>query len=206
VGPSFLAGLLAGYGVAIPVGAIAILIVDLAIRRGFRVAAAAGAGAATADFVYATLATMGGAAAAAILEPWARPLRIVAVGALLGIGLRGLVALLLSRGSGAAEAGVTMGVRGTYARFVGLTVLNPTTVVYFAALILALPQLASGPAARLAFIAGAFLASLSWQTVLAGVGAVAHHRLPARFQAGLTLVGSLAICAFAVALLRDLPA
>ena len=43
---AFWEGVLAGYGIAIPVGAIAILIVDLGLRRGFQPAFMAGAGAA----------------------------------------------------------------------------------------------------------------------------------------------------------------
>jgi hypothetical protein len=53
-------------------------------------------------------------------------------------------------------------------------------------------------------VVGAFLASLSWQTLLAAVGAVAHHRLPARFQLGLSLLGNVMICGFAAALARSL--
>jgi threonine/homoserine/homoserine lactone efflux protein len=201
---SFVAGALAGYAIAIPVGAIAILIVELGIRRGFRVAAAAGAGAATADFAYATIAIVGGVAVAAALEPWARPLRVVAIGALLGIGLRGLIGTLVRPGRVPAAAAVSTGVVPTYARFVALTMLNPATVIYFAALILALPDLGDDALERVAFVLGAFLASLSWQTMLAALGAVAHHRLPARFQVGLSLVGNLAICGFAVALAGSL--
>ena len=33
---AFLAGVIAGYGVAVPVGAIAVLIVDASLRRGLR--------------------------------------------------------------------------------------------------------------------------------------------------------------------------
>lgn len=46
---SFVAGTVAGYGAAIPVGAAAILIIQTGIRSGFPPAASAGAGAATAD-------------------------------------------------------------------------------------------------------------------------------------------------------------
>lgn len=201
---SFLAGALAGYAIAIPVGAIAILIVEIGIRRGFRVAAAAGAGAATADFTYATIAVVGGSAVAAALEPWSRPLRVVAIGALLGIGLRGMIGMFVARDRVPAAAALSTGVLPTYVRFVALTMLNPATVVYFAALILALPDLGEGPFERAAFVIGAFLASLSWQTVLAAAGAVAHHRLPRRFQTVLSLVGNLAICGFAVVLAGDL--
>ena len=52
---------MAGYGIAIPVGAIAILIVDMGLRRGFGLGFMAGAGAAAADFIYASLAAVAGA-------------------------------------------------------------------------------------------------------------------------------------------------
>jgi threonine/homoserine/homoserine lactone efflux protein len=201
---SFAAGALAGYAIAIPVGAIAVLIVELGIRRGFRTAAAAGAGAATADFAYATIAVVGGVAVAAALEPFSRPLRVVAIGALLGIGLRGLIGILVGRERVPAAAALSTGIVPTYARFVALTMLNPATVIYFAALILALPDLGDGAVERVAFVLGAFVASLSWQTVLAALGAVAHQRLPARFQVALSLVGNLAICGFAIALASSL--
>jgi threonine/homoserine/homoserine lactone efflux protein len=93
---------------------------------------------------------------------------------------------------------------GTYLRFLGLTLLNPATVVYFAALILALPDLGRGPGERTAFVAGAFVASLSWQLVLASVSAFAHHRLPPRFQVGVSILGNVLICGFAVLLALDL--
>jgi threonine/homoserine/homoserine lactone efflux protein len=46
-----LAGLVAGYAIAIPVGAIAVLIIHTALTQGLRAGLAAGAGAATADLV-----------------------------------------------------------------------------------------------------------------------------------------------------------
>lgn len=201
---SFVAGALAGWAIAIPVGAIAVLIVEIGIRRGFRVAAAAGAGAATADGLYATLAAVGGTALAAFLEPLEAPLRAVAIAALLAIGIRGL--LLVTIGPRAVPGTAVMPVRvaGTYIRFLGLTLLNPQTVVYFAALILALPDLGRGPGERAAFVAGAFLASLSWQLSLAAVSAVAHHRLPPGFQLGISILGNALICGFAVLLALDL--
>jgi threonine/homoserine/homoserine lactone efflux protein len=204
VATSFVAGALAGWAIAIPVGAIAVLIVEIGIRRGFAVAAAAGAGAASADGLYATLAAVGGTALAAFLEPLEAPLRVVAIGALLAIGIRGL--LLVTIGPRAVPGSAVMPVRvaGTYVRFLGLTLLNPQTVVYFAALILALPDLGRGPGERAAFVAGAFLASLSWQLVLAAVSAVAHHRLPPGFQLGISILGNALICGFAVLLALDL--
>ena len=211
---AFVAGALAGYAIAIPVGAIAVLIVEAGVRRGFQVAAAAGAGTATADFVYASLAMLGGAAVAPALAPWSVPLRVAAIVFLLYLGLRGLVRVVREQRSTATGGGpdpaasgparsAGPGLLATYARFLGLTLLNPTTVVYFAALVLALPALGAEPLSRPLFVVGAFLASLSWQTVLAAVGAVAHHRLPARFQVGITVLGNVMICGFAVALAKS---
>lgn len=201
---SFVAGALAGWAIAIPVGAIAILIVEIGIRRGFRVAAAAGAGTASADGIYATLAVVGGTALAAVLEPLEQPLRIVAIGALLAIGLRGLALIAFAPRAVPGAAVLPTRVVPTYLRLLGLTLLNPATVIYFAALILALPEVGRGPGERGAFVAGAFLASLSWQLILAAVSAVAHHRLPPRFQVGISVLGNLVICGFAILLALDL--
>ena len=201
---SFVAGALAGWAIAIPVGAIAVLIVELGIRRGFRTAAAAAAGAASADGLYAALAAVGGTALAAVLEPLEGPLRVVAIGALLAIGIRGL--LLVTIGPRTVPGSATLPIRviGTYLRFLGLTLLNPATVIYFAALILALPDLGRGPGERAAFVAGAFIASLSWQLALATVSAFAHRRLPPRFQIGVSILGNVLICGFAILLALDL--
>lgn len=72
---ALLAGVVAGYGIAIPVGAIAVLIVDTGMRCGFRCAAFAGAGAATADLLYAAVAVIGGAAVASTLVGVQTPVR-----------------------------------------------------------------------------------------------------------------------------------
>jgi len=205
---AFVAGALAGYAIAIPVGAIAVLIIETGIRRGFRPAAAAGAGAATADFLYASLAMLGGTAVAPFIAPISVPLRVVAVLVLLFLGGRGLLRAIGESRRAEASSDGDRDPRGgpiaTYVRFVGLTLLNPSTVVYFAALVLALPSLDADPLSRPAFVVGAWLASLSWQTALAGIGAVAHHRLSTRFQVGLSVLGSLMICGFALAIAKPL--
>src|SRR4051812_35110792 len=58
------AGLIAGWGVAIPLGAIGVLVVDLGMRSGFGAAGAAAAAVATADLLYAGVAAVAGAAVA----------------------------------------------------------------------------------------------------------------------------------------------
>lgn len=190
---AFLLGVAAGYAIAIPFGPIAILIVRTGVRQGLRAAAAAGAGAATADLVFSTVAMLFGAAASAFLAPILPAARLVAGAALAVIAVRGLLAVpqSMERESGKARPG------NTYLLFLGLTMLNPPTVIYFVSLAIALPEVSADLTSRAAFVAGAFLASLSWQEVLALVGAMLHGRLTPGLQRITAVVSSLIILALA---------
>ncbi|MFD0854071.1 lysine transporter LysE, partial [Actinomadura adrarensis] len=59
---SLLSGLAAGYAVAIPLGAFAVLLVTLTAHTSVRVGAAGAFGVATADTLYAAAALLGGTA------------------------------------------------------------------------------------------------------------------------------------------------
>lgn len=201
---SAIAGALAGFGIAIPVGAIAVLIIATAASRGLAVGLAAGAGAASADGIYASLAALFGAALSGTIAPWLADLRVVAALALGAIGAIGLwrvwqVWRAASAGPDPSPPARTgAGAGGTYARFLGLTLLNPVTVIYFAALMVALPAIGTAPAERLAFAGGAFVASLSWQSLLAVAGAVLHRRTSPTGRLVLSAVGYLIVLGFAV--------
>jgi threonine/homoserine/homoserine lactone efflux protein len=207
---AFLAGAIAGYGVAIPVGAIAVLIIDAGLRRGWRIGFMAGAGTATADGFYAALAALAGAAIASAIAPYVVPLRWLSVAVLVAIAARGLLALrhearVAAAGGGPRADGPRAGEgRRTYLRFLGLTIVNPATVVYFAALVLGLPSIGEGSLDRVAFVVGALLASLSWQSLIAGVGALAHGRLPPGARLWTSLLGNLIVLAFAASIARGL--
>jgi threonine/homoserine/homoserine lactone efflux protein len=190
---SLLLGVAAGYAIAIPFGPIAILIVRTGVRQGLRAAAAAGAGAATADLIFATIAMLFGAVASAFLAPVLPAARLVAGAALAVIAVRGLLAApqTMDRESGGVRAG------STYLLFLGLTMLNPPTVIYFVSLAIALPEVSADFASRAAFVVGAFLSSLSWQELLALVGAMLHGRLTPRLQRITAVVSSLIILALA---------
>ena len=183
----------AAYGIAIPVGPIAVLILRTGVSRGLRAAAAAGAGAATADLIFATSAMVFGAAVSGFLAPALPLLRIVAAAALAVIAIRGLLAAPqpIERQSGGPGTG------NTYLMFLGLTMLNPPTVIYFVSLVLALPEVSADLATRAAFVVGAFLASLSWQEVLALAGAMLHGRLTPRLQRITAVISSIIILALA---------
>jgi threonine/homoserine/homoserine lactone efflux protein len=193
---SFVAGVGAGLGVAIPVGAIAVLIIETGLRRGFTAAAAAGAGAATVDGAYATVAALFGGAVASLVAPVERPIRIVSTVILVVIAIRLLLSARASGGPAAAR--IDLGSRWrTYLTFVGLTAVNPMTLVYFAALIVGLPERPSGAGEQLAFAGGAFGASFAWQMLIAGVAAIGHRRLPPSFRAWTTVAGAVIVLALA---------
>lgn len=200
----FLSGVVAGLGVAIPVGAIAVLIIETGLRRGFRAAAAAGAGAATVDGGYATLAALFGGALAVAIAPWETTVKLASAVVLGAIGLRLLLGARRRLGSpdeGDVVAGPSLA--RTYATFVGLTVVNPLTIVYFAALIVGLPRRPETPAEQLVFAAGAFGASFVWQMLIAGVAAVGHRRLPPSFRTWTSVAGALIVLGLAASVLLD---
>ncbi|HEX6946333.1 MAG TPA: LysE family transporter [Acidimicrobiia bacterium] len=196
----FLSGVVAGYGIAIPIGAIGILIIETGMRSGLRKGLAAGAGAATADFVYALLAVLGGAGIAAAVGEIGPTFRyaggaLLVVMAVLGIR-RALGRNPIVRRSGFAE-----GTGATYATFLGLTLINPATVVYFVAVVMGL-GLAAGMTALegTAFVAGAALASLSWQWLLAWGGSSLGARLSDRARRWFGVAGNLLVLGLAVAI------
>ena len=214
---AFLAGVIAGYGVAVPVGAIAVLIAGLTARTSLRVGAAAGLGAATADGVYALIAVVGGAALAVAIAPIATPLRWSAAVILLLLAAHTARSALRRRGTAAGSASpveppdvsarrpgrAATGVLDpttpgrAYLGVLGLTLVNPATVVYFAALVLGRGDTGGG----VWFVAGAFLASASWQLLIAGGGALVGRLLTGeRGRLGTALVSSVVIAVLAVAL------
>jgi threonine/homoserine/homoserine lactone efflux protein len=199
---AFVEGLLAGFGIAIPVGAVAILIVNTAMRCGFTVGFMAGAGAATADLLYAVLASAAGVVLARAIEPFASPLRILAGLVLIAMATSGLWQAR-KRASQPEKTADACAPLKTYAQFVGITIINPLTIVYFTAFILGKGRLAAGSsvAESLLFIAGVGLASLSWQTLLAAVGGMARSRLSARFQLLAAVLGNLLVLALGARIL-----
>ena len=199
---AFLEGALAGYGIAIPVGAIGVLLVDLAMRRGFKPAAAAGAGVATADLLYALVAVLLGAAVAGAVSSLQDTLRIVSALVLVGVAVHLLWNALRSRAPAPEGPAVPVaGVVATYVRFVGLTILNPATITYFIALIVGLDRGDASAADKALFVTGAFLASLSWQVSLAALGAFVHKRIPEGVRWVFGAVGAVVVAGFAVRLI-----
>ncbi|WP_037577887.1 LysE family transporter [Phaeacidiphilus oryzae] len=179
---ALVAGLLAGYGIAVPVGAVGTYLVALTVRTSLLVGACAALGVATADGVYALVAQAGGAALARGIQPVLTPLRWASALVLTALAVRGAVLALRRYRRRDAPVldggGAALGPARAYLGLWGVTMLNPLTVVYFVALVLGGQ---AAPAAdrmrQAAFVLAAFAASASWQLLLAGGGALLGRTL-----------------------------
>lgn len=228
LGEAALAGMLAGYAIAIPVGAIAALLITLGAQHGARTAAGGALGAATVDGVYATIAVAAGAAVAPLIALVEEPLRWMSVAVLI------VLAIMIARpalrpvrsaaasasgdaitppaeagrpesGGGGTSANTGRLTRSTTARRLfltvgGLTLVNPVTVVYFAALVGSSTLAAdAGWGARAVFVLAAFAASLSWQLLLTTAGALVGRALTGPVGSRVTaLLGGALILVLAV--------
>ncbi len=196
---ALLAGIFAGYAIAVPVGVIAVLIIEAGMAGGLRRGFAAGAGAATVDLIYCVTALLIGGALSQILASALLPLQVLSGVVLISIGLRGLYALWRGRRGEVANPNDPR-VRGSavqlYLRFIVLTALNPATVLYFLALAVGLPGIGSDPLLAVAFTVGAAGASLSWQLLLGAIGAAAGRLLPERAVAVTRIIGQVLIIGF----------
>ncbi|MFF8617340.1 LysE family transporter [Streptomyces sp. NPDC015350] len=197
---ALVAGLLAGYGIAMPVGAVATYLVALTARTSLRVGACAALGVATADGLYALVSMVGGSTLAPVIGPIALPLRRASAVVLLALACRSAVTAVAMYRRRQDVGGVNrepMSPVRAYLGFLGITLMNPITVIYFAALVL----VGQGTAApdhwdKAVFVLAAFAASASWQLLLAGGGALLgrvltgpHGRLSTALVSSAVIVG-----------------
>jgi arginine exporter protein ArgO len=205
---ALVAGLVAGYGIAMPVGAVGTYLVTVSARTSLRVGLAASLGVATADGLYALVAVLGGTALAAAITPVAGPLRVVSALVLIALAVRiTLNAVRTHRRATASAVQTPPPVDGTraYVSLLGVTLVNPTTVVYFAALVTGdHSAVADSVGARTVFVLAAFGASASWQAFLAVGGAVLGRALAGRRARLVTALASgVVITVLAVRLLTS---
>ncbi|HEX5532745.1 MAG TPA: LysE family transporter [Actinomycetales bacterium] len=209
---SMATGVVAGLGVALPLGPVGILLLQEGITRGRRAGLAAATGVAAVDGVYAVLASIFGGALAGLLYGHEHTVRLVAAVVLGAVAVHGLARVAKSRRSvvGDLNAGGTdaeaspLNVRGrrpasSFVRFAALTAVNPLTIVYFVTVTTALGA-AAGAAGVAVFALGVLVASWSWQAVLAVAGSGAGRLLLGRGRSALPAVANTLVLVLAVGL------
>ena len=196
---SFITGLIAGFAIAMPPGAVTSLIVRIGLQRGFPSALAAGWGTATVDGLYCVVAVLAGAAVVPLLGAVDPPLRAVTGLVLVGLGVRGIFSARHDAPSAGSPDGRDL--IATYARFIGITLVNPATLAYFVAIALGFAGSVLNDA--LAFVGGVFLASLTWHAILAVLSGSLHGRLSPGARTVLTIVANGVVIALGVRILAQ---
>lgn len=174
-------GVWLGFSIAAPIGPIGALVLKQSLRSGFRAGLVSGLGAALADLCYGMLAAAGVHMAAS----YARPIAIVG----------GVILLWLAWKTWhqAPRPEIAVAKREGQLRRIGttflLTISNPMTILSFAAMISAV-----GAADPAQFVAGVFLGSMAWWTVLSASSSWIAKRIEIRSSilnraAAITLAG-----------------
>ena len=187
-----------GFAIAVPVGAVAALIVAVSANTSWRVGAAAGLGVATVDGAYAAVAVFAGTAAARLLAPLSTVLKSASVALLPGVALLILLSAFRPRESEGTSARRLTPVRA-WLTFVAITAVNPTTMLYFVAVVLGGTVEIHGWVQGVTFAGAAFAASASWQIFIASVGSGLGESISSPLGRRVTAaLGALAIAALAL--------
>jgi len=193
----FVRGLALGLAVAAPVGPMSLLCMRQTLARGFFVGMASGLGVATADGVYGALAAFGLVAITDVLvgqQPWLRVVGGAAM-AYLGIGA------MRTRPAEAASVEGGGGLARSYAATFALTMMNPSTILSFAALFagLGLGVGTGGAWTAPSIVAGVFAGSALWWLVVTGSLSMMRTRLSLRIQQVINVTAGLVLVGFGVA-------
>lgn len=215
VGAVLASGLAAGLAVAMPLGPVGVLLLREGVQRGPRDAWPAAAGVALVDTHYCLLAATIGAAASPFIDTLGVWPGVIGGSALLVIaapGLwRGTVGGTRTAPGSPTEAapppplgaGTGTGGPARFLTFVGLTLVNPATLVYFAALVAGLPQVAGDATSVLVFVAAVGLASLAWQVLLVCAGGILHRRARPGLQRATVVAGNSVVALLGAGILLD---
>lgn len=165
----WLQGLLIGFSIAAPVGAIGVLCIRRTLADGRVVGLVSGLGAATADALYGCVAGFGVTAISNFLVSQQVALRLFGGLFLCYLGVK----TFLSRPSSRAATALGGGLARAYGSTFVLTLANPMTILSFAAIFagLGLGNTGGSYGAAAWLVAGVFMGSAAWWLLLSsGVG------------------------------------
>ena len=172
------------------------IVMETSVREGFGVAMAAGAGIATGDAMWASVAVAAGAGVKRLLAPWSEMLQWLAVGVLLVIGVVA-VGEVLRPAAARPAAGHEGSPVCAYGEFLAFTLIDPVTIIFFLSLIVG-AGLAYPAAGAAVFVAGAFVASLSWQLALVTAGRRLRREFSGHARRRIMLLDCALLALFAV--------
>lgn len=192
----FLRGVVLGFAIAAAVGPISLLTIRRTLTDGLRVGLASGAGVATADAIYASVAAFGLTVISDALVAQERVLGLVGGAFLVYLGIR----TLTSRPATTATATRTpsRGASAAYVSIVALTLANPATILSFAALFVGLGVIGQGGLSAALLVVGVFLGSMTWWIVLTLTVSQLRARVTPSILRKITMASGVLIAAFGV--------
>lgn len=165
-----------GLAVAAPLGPIGTLCINRTLKSGLRAGLAGGLGTALGDAFYAAIAALGFTAFAAAIVTFETPLKLIGGLFMLWLGWKGLAAVPLGHPHAPSGACRVKNLAGIVLTTFLLTITNPMTVLFFAAMFASIGSLEGD--APCVVVAGIFGGSMLWWLILCGGVAVARQRLP----------------------------
>jgi threonine/homoserine/homoserine lactone efflux protein len=187
-----LRGFALGFAVAASPGPIFFLCLRRTLLHGRLHGLVSGLGVATADGLYAAIASAGVAVVAEAVAGGRRPLAGVGGAVLIGLGVR----MLLDRRQAPGEPPTATGTgfAWAYLSTLGLTITNPATIISFAALAATLGlRPGAGLLKPAELVAGVLLGSATWWCVLAIAASFLRTRLTPALIRGISMFSGLAI-------------
>jgi threonine/homoserine/homoserine lactone efflux protein len=201
----FAIGFTAGLALAIPVGPMAIMLINTTISRGLRHGVIGALAMATVDSAYAFAVFVIGGLIAAALVTLKLTFGLIGAGILLVLGVQTAyknLRLLNDSNSPNTKTTEPTSLGKTFITFVAATIVNAPTALYFLAIA---PNVANMgyriTAGNIAiFVISVFLGSLIWQESLVFAGLAVRGLTTNRFRAWLGLAGGLLIIALAISI------
>jgi len=187
-------GLIIGFSIAAPVGPIGILCIQRTVSKGRVHGLVSGLGAATADAIYGSIAGFGLTVISGALITQQFWLRLVGGAFLCYIGLR---TLLSAPGEKAAKCSAGGMLRDYGSTFL-LTVTNPMTILFFAAVFVGLGLgSAGGYGNAVLFVTGIFSGSALWWIILSSFVGFFRSKFNSRSLRILNVISGLVVLGFA---------
>jgi threonine/homoserine/homoserine lactone efflux protein len=201
----FLTGAFAGLALAIPLGPMAILLISTTIKHGRGIGVFGALAMATVDFCYAAVVFAFGNLAISLLTDWLFPMRLAGSLILTIVAVRIFLDARKSSALNLSSDPIAKPTRlATFAKFFGLTVLNPATAFYFVGITPSVAELASSGALLVGiglFAIGVFIGSVVWQFGLVYAANLTSKFTNHKVQQRIQYSGALLILVLAVVLI-----
>jgi len=190
-------GMALGFSIAAPIGPIGILCVRRTVTEGRAYGLVSGLGAATADAMYGMVAGFGLSFISSLLIGQKTWLSLIGGVFLCYLGIRTFVSKPAEQGASPQRGGLL----GAYASTLFLTLTNPMTIMFFAAVFagLGIANAPGGYASSALLVAGVFLGSAMWWLVLAGGSSLFLGKLSSEHWRWINRLSGLVLVVFGTA-------